>query len=139
MDERPKFMVRDRDRIYGEACSRQASALALPDVRRSSSWDSFGALRSGQFGSRDPIATIEKRGPAQWRVTIRRRGFPAESRTFETKTAAECYARGILTDLDPSMLHARFLPSQARQPRGRESSRQQPLDPSKRLSPGACS
>jgi integrase len=33
-------------------------------------------------------------------VKIRRRGYPAESRTFETKAAAERYARGIESEMD---------------------------------------
>ncbi|MCP5151988.1 MAG: site-specific integrase [Chromatiales bacterium] len=46
------------------------------------------------------MATIEKRGPAQWRVKIRRRGYPLETRTFETRAAAERYARAIETEMD---------------------------------------
>ena len=33
-------------------------------------------------------------------MRIRRRGYPAESRTFETKAAAERYARGIESEMD---------------------------------------
>ena len=33
-------------------------------------------------------------------MKIRRRGYPAESRTFETKAAAERYARGIESEMD---------------------------------------
>jgi len=40
-----------------------------------------------------PIATTQKRSPAQWRVQPRRRGDPTETRTFETKDAAQRYAR----------------------------------------------
>ena len=34
-------------------------------------------------------ATLEKRGPNQWRVKIRRRGYPLQTRTFETKATAD--------------------------------------------------
>jgi len=35
------------------------------------------------------MATFEKRGDLQWRVKIRRRGFPLQTRTFNTKGEAE--------------------------------------------------
>ena len=39
------------------------------------------------------MATIEKRGPF-WRVKIRRTGLPAQTRTFDSKTLAQQWARG---------------------------------------------
>ena len=45
-------------------------------------------------------ATLEKRGPNQWRVKIRRRGYPLETRTFETKATAERYVRRIEREMD---------------------------------------
>jgi 1,4-alpha-glucan branching enzyme len=46
------------------------------------------------------MATLEKRGPNQWRVKIRRRGFPLQTRTFETKATAIRYARRIEREMD---------------------------------------
>ncbi len=46
------------------------------------------------------MATLEKRGPYQWRVKIRRKGYPTETKTFETKAAAECWARRTETGMD---------------------------------------
>jgi integrase len=49
------------------------------------------------------VATIEKRGKF-WRVKIRRQGAPAQTRTFESKTAAQRWARGLETELDCGIL-----------------------------------
>ena len=46
------------------------------------------------------MATLEKRGPNQWRVKIRRRGYPLQTRTFETKATAIRYARRIEREMD---------------------------------------
>lgn len=35
------------------------------------------------------MATINKRGDFQWRAQVRRQGYPAQSKTFETREAAE--------------------------------------------------
>lgn len=48
------------------------------------------------------MATFIKRGEYQWRVQIRRKGFPTQSRTFETKDAAEKWARMVERELDVS-------------------------------------
>ena len=45
-------------------------------------------------------ATLEKRGPNQWRVKIRRRGYPLQTRTFETKATAARYIRRIEREMD---------------------------------------
>lgn len=39
------------------------------------------------------MATYRKRGPHQWETQIRRRGFPAQSKTFNTKAEAEAWAQ----------------------------------------------
>jgi hypothetical protein len=49
------------------------------------------------------VATIEKRGKF-WRVKIRRQGAPAQTRTFENKTVAQQWARGIETELDSGVV-----------------------------------
>jgi hypothetical protein len=35
------------------------------------------------------MATIRKRGPYQWEVRIRKKGYPAQSKTLESKKDAE--------------------------------------------------
>ncbi|MEW9898784.1 site-specific integrase [Chitinivorax sp. PXF-14] len=46
------------------------------------------------------MATITKRGDYQWQVKIRRNGYPSQSRTFETKEAAEKWARSVEREMD---------------------------------------
>ncbi|MHB1174817.1 MAG: hypothetical protein ACYCZJ_06820 [Sulfuriferula sp.] len=45
------------------------------------------------------MATLEKRGD-YWRAKIRRKGFPIQSRSFDTKIQAEKWARDIENDMD---------------------------------------
>nr|WP_081067375.1 site-specific integrase [Burkholderia cepacia] len=45
------------------------------------------------------MASILKRGN-YWRAFIRRRGYPTQTRTFDTKALAEAWARGIESDMD---------------------------------------
>lgn len=46
------------------------------------------------------MATIEKRGPSQWRVKVRKRGFPSLTQTFAKKALAERWARDIESSMD---------------------------------------
>jgi len=46
------------------------------------------------------VATITKRGDLQWQVKIRRKGFPLQSRTFNTKAEAEAWARAVEHEMD---------------------------------------
>ncbi|MDE2254394.1 MAG: site-specific integrase [Betaproteobacteria bacterium] len=48
------------------------------------------------------MAQIECRGPYQYRVRIRRKGYPTICRTFDTKTAAEKWARATEHEIDVS-------------------------------------
>lgn len=45
------------------------------------------------------MATLEKRGD-YWRVKIRRKGFPLQSRSFDTKAQAERWARDVENEMD---------------------------------------
>jgi len=45
------------------------------------------------------MATITKRGE-KWQAKIRRDGFPAQSKTFKTKTEADAWARAQETEMD---------------------------------------
>ena len=41
------------------------------------------------------MATISKRGTSQWRVQVRRKGYPATYKTFDTKIDALAWARAF--------------------------------------------
>lgn len=46
------------------------------------------------------MATIRKKGPYQWHVQIRRKGFPSATKTFESESAALKWARDIESKMD---------------------------------------
>lgn len=46
------------------------------------------------------MATIQKRGTKQWRAQIRKRGWPAQSATFDTRQQAESWARRVEYEMD---------------------------------------
>jgi len=50
------------------------------------------------------VATIREKGPHQWHVQIRRKGWPSQSSTFRTKKDAQAWARKIETDIDRGIL-----------------------------------
>lgn len=45
------------------------------------------------------MATIRKRGSYQWEVQIRRRGYPRQNKTFETRVEADAWARMIESEM----------------------------------------
>lgn len=45
------------------------------------------------------MATFRKRGPYQWEAQIRKRGYPAQSKTFNTKAEAEAWAKMIESEM----------------------------------------
>lgn len=45
------------------------------------------------------MASITKRGPYQFQAQIRRKGFPNQQRTFETKREAEAWATAIEAEM----------------------------------------
>lgn len=49
------------------------------------------------------MATIRKRGDLQWQAQVRRVGYPDQSKTFETRAAAERWARTVERDLDQGL------------------------------------
>jgi integrase len=46
------------------------------------------------------MATFTKRGDLQWQAKIRRKGYPQQSKTFDTKADAEKWARSIELEMD---------------------------------------
>jgi len=39
------------------------------------------------------MASVRKRGTRQWQAQVRKRGYPQETKTFETRAAAERWVR----------------------------------------------
>lgn len=46
------------------------------------------------------MATIREKGPAQWHVQIRRKGWPTQTKTFVTRKDAEAWARSVEGQMD---------------------------------------
>lgn len=46
------------------------------------------------------MATIKKREYGRWQAKVRRKGYPDQSRTFDTKNAAETWARDVERSMD---------------------------------------
>jgi len=53
------------------------------------------------------MATIRKKGDYQWHVQIRRKGYPTQTKTLETKVAAETWAREIEGEMDKGVFISR--------------------------------
>lgn len=45
------------------------------------------------------MASIRKRGPYQWEAQVRRRGYPAQSKTFNTKAEGEAWANMVESEM----------------------------------------
>ncbi|MCC6206764.1 MAG: site-specific integrase, partial [Gammaproteobacteria bacterium] len=46
------------------------------------------------------MASFRKRGSYQWQAQIRKRGYPLQTRTFDTRAEAETWARAIEVEMD---------------------------------------
>ena len=53
------------------------------------------------------MATIRNRGEYQWEAQIRRKGYPAQRKTFETKSDALAWARMIESEIDRGIFVSR--------------------------------
>ncbi|MHB8562415.1 MAG: hypothetical protein ACYDDA_00445 [Acidiferrobacteraceae bacterium] len=53
------------------------------------------------------MASITYRGPRQWLVRIRRKGFPLQSKTLDTKAQAEAWVRQIEGEMDRGVFVSR--------------------------------
>lgn len=49
------------------------------------------------------MATLTKRSQGQWQAKIRKKGYPAQSKTFRTKASAEQWARLVESEMDRSV------------------------------------
>ncbi|MFQ5469223.1 MAG: hypothetical protein ACE5EH_02825 [Gammaproteobacteria bacterium] len=46
------------------------------------------------------MASFRKRGPYQWQAQVRKKGYPLQTKTFDTRAAAETWARAIEVEMD---------------------------------------
>jgi len=53
------------------------------------------------------LATIRNRGEYQWEAQIRRKGYPAQRKTFETKSDAQAWAGIIESKIDQGIFVSR--------------------------------
>ncbi len=53
------------------------------------------------------MATFRKRGAYQWQAQVRKKGHPLQTKTFDTRTAAESWARAIEVEMDKGMFVSR--------------------------------
>lgn len=53
------------------------------------------------------MATIRKKGEYQWHVQIRRKGFPGQTKTLNTRAEAEAWARQIENEMDRGIFVSR--------------------------------
>ena len=53
------------------------------------------------------MATVQKRGPYQWRVQIRKKGHPPQTRTFDVRSEADAWARQVEGEMDRGLFVSR--------------------------------
>lgn len=53
------------------------------------------------------MATINKRGPFQFQAIIRRKGYPSQTKTFESRSDAEAWVRSIESKMDDNTFRDR--------------------------------
>jgi len=53
------------------------------------------------------MASFRKRGPYQWQAQIRKKGYPPQSKTFDTRASAEQWAREVEHEMDRGVFVSR--------------------------------
>lgn len=53
------------------------------------------------------VATFRKRGPYQWQAQVRKKGYPSQTKTFDTKAAAQTWARATEFEMDQGLFVSR--------------------------------
>lgn len=53
------------------------------------------------------MATFRKRGPYQWQAQVRKKGYPLQTKTFQTRAAAEQWAREVEHEMDRGVFVSR--------------------------------
>ena len=46
------------------------------------------------------METVQKRGPCQWRVQIRKKGHPPQTRTFDVRSESDAWVRQVEGEMD---------------------------------------
>lgn len=60
---------------------------------------SINAPTVSKFGAGVVMASLRKRGPYQWEARVRRKGYPVQSKTFESKADAEAWVSTIESEM----------------------------------------
>ena len=53
------------------------------------------------------MASITRRGPFQFQAIVRRKGYPTQTKTFETRNEAEAWSRSIESKIDVNQFRDR--------------------------------
>ena len=53
------------------------------------------------------MATFRKRGPCQWQAQVRKKGYPRQTKTFDTRAIAETWARAVEYEMDQGLFVSR--------------------------------
>ena len=53
------------------------------------------------------VAAFRTRGPCQWQTQVRKKGYPLQAKTFETKAAAEAWARATKYEMNQGLFVSR--------------------------------
>lgn len=53
------------------------------------------------------MASISRRGPFQFQAIVRRKGYPTQTKTFETRNEAEAWSRSIESKIDVNQFRDR--------------------------------
>ena len=77
--------------------------LILENIpRKLTFWNNFGTLSFEEWRVSSggvPMATFDKRGDLQWRDQIRRKGYPVQRKTFNSRAEAEAWAAVVESEM----------------------------------------
>jgi len=62
-------------------------------------WNTPWKIRNTFSRGVNPMATFDKRGDLQWRAQIRRKGFPVQRKTFNSRAEAEAWAAVVESEM----------------------------------------
>jgi len=70
-------------------------------------WHKFGTPDDCMYREAKGMATIRQKGDKQWHVQVRKRGYPPETRTFSTKSAAQKWSTLIEAEMERGVFVSR--------------------------------
>jgi hypothetical protein len=53
------------------------------------------------------MATFRKRGPYQWQAQVRKKGYPLQTKTFDTRASSVTWARAVEYEMDQGLFVSR--------------------------------